>query len=112
MPERELIPYSRQRQSITASADTPFEHFPSTTNPFSVSTRPSFPNTLTIPNPLNLPHQYSTIVRKHITEATSSVSPGTVNVIGHDQINVTNNIHMNPNLNAGKPQDWCYILTL
>jgi hypothetical protein len=55
---------------------------------------PSAYDFLTTPNPLassNLP--YSNAIGA-ISEAISSIQPGTINVVGGDQSNVTTHIHM------------------
>jgi hypothetical protein len=87
-------------------------------NPLSVSILPSALNELPAQNPLptvnlqiNANHQatshlHSSIVGEHhIAEAISSVNPGTVNVVGQDQFNVTANFHMNPNPSVGETEE-------
>jgi hypothetical protein len=70
--------------------------------------RPYRPSTQHLrPSPNFLSHR-----DEHIAEATSSVSPGTVNVVYRDQVNnITNYIHMNPDPIAGKsPSQRCRCL--
>jgi hypothetical protein len=60
---------------------------------------------LTIPNPLP-PTDLLSCRDEYIEEAMSSVSPGTVNVVGRDQINnVTNYINIRPGLRTGAERD-------
>jgi hypothetical protein len=81
----------------TQNLDPSTPNLPTTPNLPATSILPTDPNLLTILNPLPPAGQRD----EFIVEATSSVSPGTVNVVGHDQFNVTTHIHINP---TGKRQ--------
>jgi hypothetical protein len=95
-------PHPRSTQDLPSTLNSPLT---------STSILPPDPNLLIIRNPLpptNLPSHRG----DYVTEAISSVSPGTVNVVGHDQINnVTNVTHIHMNPGAGElphtSQDYC-----
>jgi hypothetical protein len=93
-------PHPRSTQDHPSTHNSPS---PST----STSILPPDPNLLIIPNPIS-PTNLSNHQGDYISAATSSVSPGTVNVVGRGQtINTVTRIYINPSHTAGKLPNWC-----